>query len=132
VSAVASMARTFALAVRFDGALGWCVAESVDRAGAFEGAACEARACGVVVRRDCEFCGANERVEGHACVACPAGATNAAGDDASAGDTTCDAPAEEETAGDAPAVRAIFGVGVVVFAAAAYQRTTRRPARARR
>lgn len=35
-------------------------------------------------------CGADERVEGAACVACPNGLTNAAGDDASAGDTECD------------------------------------------
>ena len=36
------------------------------------------------------LCAANERVSGNTCVACPAGTTNAAGDDASGADTTCD------------------------------------------
>ena len=34
-------------------------------------------------------CAENERVENNACVACPAGTTNAAGDDASGSDTSC-------------------------------------------
>uniref|UniRef100_A0A0G4I7M9 EGF-like domain-containing protein n=1 Tax=Chromera velia CCMP2878 TaxID=1169474 RepID=A0A0G4I7M9_9ALVE len=37
------------------------------------------------------LCGANQRVVSNACVACPAGTTNAANDDASGVDTTCDA-----------------------------------------
>jgi len=36
-------------------------------------------------------CTYNHRVRRHACVACPAGSTNAAGDDPSGADTTCDA-----------------------------------------
>jgi len=36
------------------------------------------------------LCGANEYVSSNACVACPAGETNDAGDDASGADTTCD------------------------------------------
>ena len=36
------------------------------------------------------LCAVNERVIGHACFACPAGTTNAAGDDATGADTTCD------------------------------------------
>ena len=36
------------------------------------------------------LCAANEKVSGHTRVACPAGATNAAGDDASGADTNCD------------------------------------------
>ena len=53
----------------------------------------------------CEYniCGADERVVSNACVACPAGKTNAEGDDASGTDTTCDAsdvppPAEQDAA----------------------------------
>uniref|UniRef100_A0A0G4IBG1 EGF-like domain-containing protein n=1 Tax=Chromera velia CCMP2878 TaxID=1169474 RepID=A0A0G4IBG1_9ALVE len=37
------------------------------------------------------LCSANQRVVSNACVACPAGSTNAANDDASGADTTCDA-----------------------------------------
>ena len=36
------------------------------------------------------ICSADERVSGNACVACSAGTINAAGDDASGADTTCD------------------------------------------
>ena len=35
-------------------------------------------------------CAANERVQSNACVACPAGSTNAAGDDPSGVDTSCE------------------------------------------
>ena len=36
------------------------------------------------------LCAENERVSNNACVACAAGTTNDAGDDASGSDTTCD------------------------------------------
>ena len=38
------------------------------------------------------MCLADQRVVANACVSCPAGTTNAANDDASGTDTTCDAP----------------------------------------
>jgi hypothetical protein len=43
-----------------------------------------------VTQGDCP-CAENELVSSNACTACPAGTTNAAGDDASGADTTCDA-----------------------------------------
>ena len=36
------------------------------------------------------LCHTNEHVQSHACVACPAGSTNDAGDGAASGDTVCD------------------------------------------
>ena len=42
---------------------------------------------------DATLCAENERVENNACIACQAGTTNVAGDDASGSDTSCD---EEE------------------------------------
>src|SRR5690606_3559242 len=36
-----------------------------------------------------EFCAENQHVEDHACVACPEGLVNAAGDDPSGDDTAC-------------------------------------------
>ena len=40
---------------------------------------------------DAEICAENQYASGGACVACPAGTTNVAGDKTEAGDTTCDA-----------------------------------------
>jgi hypothetical protein len=41
------------------------------------------------------LCAANEYVAGNACMACPQGTTNAAGDDATGADTNCDAGQEQ-------------------------------------
>ena len=51
---------------------------------------------------DATLCAENERVENNACVACPAGTTNAAGDDASgSADTSCDDDDDDDEDEDA-------------------------------
>ena len=46
------------------------------------------------------LCATDEMVSSNACVACPAGTTNAAGDDASGEDTTCDVACVDDPNGD--------------------------------
>ena len=42
---------------------------------------------------DASLCAQDQRVLNNTCVACPAGSTNAAGDNVTGADTTCDTPA---------------------------------------
>ena len=49
------------------------------------------RICQTATNVEATICSENQRVVSNVCTACPAGKTNAAGDDASGADTTCDA-----------------------------------------
>ena len=54
------------------------------------GAQGESKGIGVISRANAATCAKDEKVVGNACVACPAGEVNAAGDDPAGADTTCD------------------------------------------
>ncbi len=70
----------------------------VDRfqsSGAYQSGIGRTRTCtATCISNGVKLCAENERVDSASCVPCPAGTTNAAGDDPSAADTMCDAAPE--------------------------------------